>query len=192
MSWNELTGWEIRALIDDSDPDKGDLNLLDELRIYLGLDEQNFAILMSGIAITVLLLCLIVLSTMSVNAVKWAGRKRRKVIVGNIILEDDVVDIVEPSDIEIKSSEIELIDMELTEGSNIRKERRQERMNASSVNEETASNTPEIIMPPPVNTTFPMPQINRLVVCPDCSSRFEVSIGLKMIKCPICDVRIDL
>ncbi|MDE0953552.1 MAG: S8 family serine peptidase, partial [Candidatus Poseidoniales archaeon] len=192
LSWNELTGWEIRALIDDSDPDKGDLNLLDELRIYLGLDEQNFAILMSGIAITVLLLCLIVLSTMSVNAVKWAGRKRRKVIVGNIILEDDVVDIVEPSDIEIKSSEIELIDMELTEGSNIRKERRQERMNASSVNEETASNTPEIIMPPPVNTTFPIPQINLLVVCPDCSSRFEVSIGLKMIKCPICDVRIDL
>ena len=29
MTWNELSGWEIRALIDDSDADKGELILLD-------------------------------------------------------------------------------------------------------------------------------------------------------------------
>ena len=74
-------------MIDDSDPDKGELNLLDEVRIYLGLDEQNFGILMAGISITVLLLCLLVLTTMSLSAVKWVGRKRRKVATGKIILD---------------------------------------------------------------------------------------------------------
>ena len=37
-----------------------------------------------------------------------------------------------------------------------------------------------------------IPQINRPILCPECSSRFEVSMGLKMIKCPICDNRISL
>ncbi len=193
MTWNELSGWEIRALIDDSDPDKGELNLLDGFRIYLGLDEQNFGILMSGIAITVLLLCLLVLTTMSFNAVKWVGRKRRKVAYGNIILEENVVDIVEPTDIEIKSSEIELIDSDQNDGAISRKERRNERQIEELATDENRVNTPVLSMPPPIiNGMAESQQINRPVVCPDCSSRFEISVDLKMIKCPICNIRIDL
>ena len=192
LTWNELSGWEIRALIDDNDPDVGKLNFLDELRVQLGLDEQNFAILMSGIAITVLLLCLVVLSTMSISAVKWAGRKRRKKASGNIILEDNVVDIVEPTDIEIKSSEIELVNSELTDGANVRKERRQERKSVVSEHQEMIAKIPAITMPIPEGNTSQIPNMNRAVICQECAARFEVSTGLKMIKCPICDARINL
>ena len=192
MSWNELSGWEIRALIDDTDPDKGNLNLLDEFRIYLGLDEQNFAILMSGVAITVLLLCLLVLTTMSFNAMKWVGRKRRRETVGRIILEENVVDIVEPTDIEIRSSEIELIDVELTDGASSRKERRNERQDSELPKGENKVNIPAFIIPSTVNEIVQNPLTSHPVICPDCSSRFEVSVGLKMIKCPICNYRIDL
>ena len=179
-------------MIDDNDPDIGELNFLDELRVYLGLDEQNFAILMSGIAITVLLLCLVVLSTMSISAMKWAGRKRRKKASGNIILEDNVVDIVEPTDIEIKSSEIELVDSELTDGANVRKERRQERKNVVPENKEMMAKMPAITMPLPEVNITQIPNMNRAVICHECAARFEVSTGLKMIKCPICDTRINL
>jgi hypothetical protein len=192
LTWNELSGWEIRSLIDDNDPDVGKLNFLDELRVQLGLDEQNFAILMSGIAITVLLLCVVVLSTMSISAVKWAGRKRRKKASGNIILEDNVVDIVEPTDIEIKSSEIELVNSELTDGANVRKERRQERKSVVSEHQEMIAKIPSITMPIPEGNTSQIPNMNRAVICQECAARFEVSMGLKMIKCPICDARIDL
>ena len=192
LSWNELSGWEIRALVDDNDPDIGSLNFLDELRVYLGLDEQNFAILMAGVAITILLLCLVVLSTMSVSAVKWMGKKRRKTVSGNIVLEDNVVDIVDPTDIEIKSSEIELIDPEFTSGANIRKERREERKNIVSVNKEIMPIMPEISIPAPNENIAQMPNMNRTVICSKCTSRFEVSMNLKTIKCPICEFRIDL
>jgi hypothetical protein len=189
LSWNELSGWQIRALIDDNDPDVGELNILDELRVYLGLDEQNFAILTAGVAITVLILCLIVLSTMSVSALKWAGRKRKKVATGNIILEENVVDIVESTDIEIRSSEIELIDVELTDGANSRKERRQDRKTVITQN--MAQPMPSAVTPT-TKSEIQIPTLNRPVLCPTCTSKFEASMELKMVKCPICDSRIDL
>jgi DNA-directed RNA polymerase subunit RPC12/RpoP len=192
LSWNEIYGWEIRSLIDDSDPDRGELNLLDEMRIYLGLDEQNFGILMAGISITVLLLCLLVLTTMSLRAVKWAGRKRRRVATGNIILEENVVDIVEPTDLEIKSSEIELIDEEMDGTSNLRKQRRNNRKISNQLDERVIESALQNIPLPPLGGIAEMPQINRIIICPDCSARFEVSTGLKMIKCPICENRISL
>ena len=198
LSWNEIYGWEIRSLIDDSDPDRGDLNLLDSMRIYLGLDEQNFGILMAGISITVLLICLLLLSTMSLSAVKWAGRKRRGVATGNIVLEENVVDIVEPTDIEIKSSEIELID-ESIEETNARKQRRDSRKKSDvwemqmqlQENQQELVTTPQNIPLPPLGVVE-MPQINRQIICSECSSRFEAYMGLKMVKCPICDNRISL
>ena len=198
LSWNEIYGWEIRSLIDDSDPDRGDLNLLDDMRIYLGLDEQNFGILMAGISITVLLICLLLLSTMSLSAVKWLGRKRTRVATGNIVLEENVVDIVESTDIEIKSSEIELIDEEIEE-TNARKQRRDSRKNTNAWNTQMQlqESKQELVEPlqkiplPPLGVAE-IPQINRPILCPECSSRFEVSMGLKMIKCPICDNRISL
>ena len=170
----------------------------DDMRIYLGLDEQNFGILMAGISITVLLICLLLLSTMSLSAVKWLGRKRTRVATGNIVLEENVVDIVESTDIEIKSSEIELIDEEIEE-TNARKQRRDSRKNTNAWNTQMQlqESKQELVEPlqkiplPPLGVAE-IPQINRPILCPECSSRFEVSMGLKMIKCPICDNRISL
>ena len=54
---------------------------------------------------------------------------------------------------------------------------------------------------PPIPTLengIPMPEIaglpplNRPVICPDCSSRFEVSTELTVTRCPICALRINL
>ena len=192
LSWNEIYGWEIRSLIDDSDPDKGELNLLDEVRIYLGLDEQNFGILMAGISITVLLLCLLVLTTMSLSAVKWVGRKRRKVATGKIILEENVVDLVEPTDIEVKSKEVELIDEDSDTGSKVRRDRRKNRNLSNQVIEIDIQNSQQSMPLPPLEPLNAIPQANRPVICPECSSRFEASMQLKMIKCPICENRISL
>ena len=36
------SGWQIRSLVDDSSPNSGDSDLLEMIRISLGLDEQNF------------------------------------------------------------------------------------------------------------------------------------------------------
>ena len=192
LSWNEIYGWEIRSLIDDSDPDKGELNLLDEVRIYLGLDEQNFGILMAGISITVLLLCLLVLTTMSLSAVKWVGRKRRKVATGKIILEENVVDLVEPTDIEVKSKEVELIDEDSDTGSKVRRDRRKNRNLSNQVIEIDIQDSQQSMPLPPLEPLNAIPQANRPVICPECSSRFEASMQLKMIKCPICENRISL
>jgi uncharacterized CHY-type Zn-finger protein len=51
---------------------------------------------------------------------------------------------------------------------------------------------PVITMPIPEGNTSQIPNMNRAVICQECAARFEVSTGLKMIKCPICDARINL
>jgi len=37
-----------------------------------------------------------------------------------------------------------------------------------------------------------LPAINKPVICPECASRFDVAFDLKMTRCPICALRIDL
>ena len=37
-----------------------------------------------------------------------------------------------------------------------------------------------------------LPPMNKPVICPECESRFDVAFELKMTRCPICAVRIDL
>ena len=94
---------------------------------------------------------------------------------------------------EIKSSEIELIDSDQNDGAISRKEITKERQIEELATDENRVNTPVLSMPPPIiNGMADSQQINRPVVCPDCSSRFEISVDLKMIKCPICNIRIDL
>ena len=44
------TGWQIRALIDDSSPTKSEDNILEQVRAYLGLDERNFNVILVGIS----------------------------------------------------------------------------------------------------------------------------------------------
>jgi len=201
-------GWVIRAVIDDSKPNTGAIDILEELRFQLGLDEGSFNILVGGIAIAVLLLCTIVLGVMSTRAVRWMGGRRRKMAQGVVMLEDDVVDVIDDDDIPVEkidtSSIVEVVgaDLEITSQ---RQDRRQRRANQ----QEVAQMSPDApnLTPPPVNQGMiaepipPMgekpplpglPPMNTPVICPECGSRFDVAFELKMTRCPICARRIDL
>ncbi|MEC9001342.1 MAG: hypothetical protein VX779_02170, partial [Candidatus Thermoplasmatota archaeon] len=135
-------------------------------------------------AITVLLLCTVILVSLSARGLRWV-RRNRGVAPGMIMLEEDVVD---DSDIkvvaEVKSDDSEEIE----------------------VVEEVVIPTPEPEMRPP---TLPLPEsstienrispetpapppLNMPVICPSCSSRFEIAMGNSSANCPVCDERIIL
>ena len=180
------SGWQIRAVIDDYDPNNVGDSILDRLRHQLGLDEQNFNILLGGFAITVLLLCTVILVSLSARGLRWV-RRNRGVASGMVILEEDVVDVVDESDIKVVaeiqpdvSEEVELVEEVIPTPV---PEMSPATLNLpdSPTNEE--GNIPEAPAPPPLN----MP-----VVCPSCSSRFEIAMGNSSASCPVCDERIVL
>ena len=102
------------------------------------------------------------------------------------MLEEDVVDVVDETDIKVvaeiqhdETEEVELI-------------------------EEPVISVPEPAMPPapalpdppaqgliPADASAP-PPINRPVICHSCSSRFEIASGNTSANCPVCDERIVL
>jgi len=194
------SGWQIRALIDDNAPNSGGGSLLDQVRHALGLDDQNFNILLGGFAITILLLCAIVLTTLSARAVRWMRGRRRTEASGSVLLEEDVVDVIDEDDIAVTTSEaddaqiVELVD--INEGAGERRERRELRSSVATA--------PEALPPLPAPETSAahealpegesappeLPPLNRPVMCPLCSSRFEVPADVKTTKCPVCDERI--
>ena len=200
-------GWVIRAVIDDSKPNTGPIDILEELRFQLGLDEGSFNILVGGVAIAVLLLCTIVLAVMSGRAIRWIGGRRRKTVQGVIMLEDDVVDVIDEDDIPVEaidtSSIVEVVDINV-ESTSPRRERRQRRTQPKMA--EISTNIPEMTQPatndgivaeplPPMGDApaLPgLPPLNKPVLCPECGSRFDVAFDLKMTRCPICALRIDL
>ncbi len=194
------SGWLIRAVVDDNDPNSGGGDLLDQLRHTLGLDEQNFNILLGGFAITILLLCAVILTTLSARGLRWMRGRRRVEASGTVLLEDDVVDVVDDADIAVKTSEaddvqlVELVDV--TEGAAGRKGRRQRRGQVAE-----APELPPLPMLPPepageaLDGTPPppeLPQLNKPVICPGCDSRFEVPLGVHITKCPVCGESIGL
>ena len=193
------SGWQIRALIDDADSDGGGGSLLEQVRHALGLDEQNFKILLGGFAITILVLCAIILTTLSARAVRWMKGRRRTEASGTVMLEEDVVDVIDEDDIAVTTSEVtdaqlvELVD--INEGAGDRRERRERRSQVAAAPEPLppvpAPDAPEA---PPEGALVPpeLPPLNRPVMCPSCSSRFEAPSDVKMAKCPVCDGRIDL
>lgn len=200
-------GWVIRAVIDDSKPNTGPIDILEELRFQLGLDEGSFNILVGGVAIAVLLLCTIVLAVMSGRAIRWIGGRRRKTVQGVIMLEDDVVDVIDEDDIPVEaidtSSIVEVVDINV-ESTSPRRERRQRRTQPKMA--EISTTIPEMTQPatndgivaeplPPMGDApaLPgLPPLNKPVLCPECGSRFDVAFDLKMTRCPICALRIDL
>ena len=194
------SGWLIRAVVDDNDPNGGDGDLLDQLRHALGLDEQNFNILLGGFAITILLLCAVILTTLSARGLRWMRGRRRVEASGTVLLEEDVVDVVDDADIAVKTSEaddaqlVELVDV--TEGAAGRKGRRQRRGQMVEAPElsplpmlppEPAGEALEGTQPPPE-----LPQLNKPVICPSCDSRFEAPLDVQTTKCPVCGESIGL
>jgi hypothetical protein len=118
------------------------------------------------------------------------------------MLEEDVVDVIDEDDIAVTTSEVtdaqlvELVD--INEGAGDRRERRERRSQVAAAPEPLpplppvpAPDAPEA--PPEVALVLPeLPLLNRPVICPSCSSRFEAPSDVKMAKCPVCDGRIDL
>ena len=201
-------GWVIRAVIDDSKPNSGPVDILEELRFQLGLDESSFNILVGGVAIAVLLLCTIVLGVMSGRAIRWMGGRRRKQAEGIVMLEDDVVDVIDEDDLTVKtidtSSIVEVVEAD-AEKTSPRRDRRQMRAINAEMNEipppipgmiQPTTNQGRIAEPlPPIGEAPALPELppmNKPVICPECGSRFDVAFELKMTRCPICAARIDL
>ena len=201
-------GSVIRSIIDDATGNKETGDILEQLRFTLGLDEGSFNIILGGVAVAVLLLCTIVLAVLSGRAIRWMGGRRRTRAEGVVMLEDDVVDVIDEDDITVEaidtSSIVEIVEEDSDSGSS-RRERRQRRADVAEM-AEMAPPMPGMIPPPPAEGAIaqplpPMgetpalpglPPLNRSVVCPDCASRFEVGMDLKMTRCPICALRIDL
>ena len=195
-------GWVIRAIIDDSSPVTQPGDIIEQIRLSLGLDEGSFNILLGGIAIAVLLLCTIILGVLTARAIRWRSGRRKKEAEGVVILEEDVVDVIDEDDIAVEevdtSSIVEVVDD--SENTNISRRSRREKR---AIEAQIADNLPlpmDAEMPPipTLENGIPMPEIaglpplNRPVICPDCSSRFEVSTELTVTRCPICALRINL
>ena len=106
---------------------------------------------------------------------------------GMVILEEDVVDVVDESDIKVVaeiqpdvSEEVELVEEVIPTPV---PEVSPTLLNLPDSPTDQHENIPEAPAPPPLN----MP-----VVCPSCSSRFEVAMGNSSASCPVCDERIVL
>jgi hypothetical protein len=193
------SGWLIRAVVDDNDPNGDGGSLFDELRHALGLDEQNFNILLGGFAITILLLCTVILTTLSARGIRWMRGRRNFQAMGTVLLEEDVVDVVDDTDIAVKTSEeddVQLVELvEVNEGAEGRRGRRQNREQITDVPE-----LPPMPIPPPepddkIPEAAYLPpelQLNKPIICPECDSRFEAPLDIQATRCPVCGDNIVL
>jgi hypothetical protein len=193
------SGWLIRAVVDDYDPNGDGGSLFDELRHALGLDEQNFNILLGGFAITILLLCTVILTTLSARGIRWMRGRKNFQAAGTVLLEEDVVDVVDDTDIAVKTSEeddVQLVELvEVNEGAEGRRGRRQNRDQITDIPE-----LPPMPIPPPESdvkipeVAYPPPelQLNKPIICPECDSRFEAPLDIQATRCPVCGDNIVL
>jgi hypothetical protein len=194
------SGWQIRAVVDDHDPNSGGGSLLDQLRHALGLDEQNFNILLGGFAITILLLCAVILTTLSARGIRWMRGRRKIEVSGTVLLEEDVVDVVDDADIAVKTNvedDANLVELvEVNEGPVGRQGRRRKRS-------QMVAEVPELPPTPipaqePDAEAFEVPlsppelQLNKPVICSECDSRFEAPLDIRAARCPVCGVNIAL
>ena len=138
---------------------------------------------------------------MATRAVQWASGKSRRRVTATVILEEDVVDVIEETDIPIKSSDVELVEEIMTpetRGSSERRKRREYRSTGSALTnlpeiEDSVSYSPPIPMHiPPVPLPVPPGNLNRRVTCHNCNCMFEVETGLTRARCPVCGKRIEL
>ena len=107
-------GWQIRTLIDDGSSERGG-SIADQLRSSLGLDQESFEILLIGVALAVLILGMVTLVGLSAQGFRWIGRKRSIDTGSNVIMEDDVVDLVEESDLAVGVDLVEIVDTDEAE-----------------------------------------------------------------------------
>ena len=190
-------GWQIRTLIDDGASERGG-SIADQLRSSLGLDQESFEILLIGVALAVLILGMVTLVGLSAQGFRWIGRKRSIDAGSNVIMEDDVVDLVEESDLAVGVDLVEIVDAdeaESEEGGRSSRMARRARRNAENSHDEIAegflvkpSEAGDVAVMPVPETAHSGFQIS----CPNCQSRVITEPGVISAKCPICDTKIDL
>ena len=189
-------GWQIRTLIDDGASERGG-SIADQLRSSLGLDQESFEILLIGVALAVLILGMVTLVGLSAQGFRWIGRKRSIDTGSNVIMEDDVVDLVEESDLAVGVDLVEIVDTdeaESEEGGRSDRMARRARRNAEDSHDES---TEESLMEPSEAgevTVMPVPEMTQSgfqISCPNCRSRVITEPGVSTAKCPICDKKID-
>ncbi len=194
------SGWLIRAVVDDHDPNNDGGSLLDQLRHTLGLDEQNFNILLGGFAITILLLCTVILTTLSARGIRWMRGRRKVEASGTVLLEEDVVDVVDDADIAVKTGaedDVNLVELvEVNEEFEGRRSRRRKRIQMATEAPELPS-TPTLPSEhdaevPEVPFSPPELQLNRPVICSECNSKFEAPLDIRAARCPVCGENIAL
>ena len=121
-------------------------------------------------------------------------RGRRSIqATGTELLEEDVVDVVDDTDIAVKTSDeedVQLVELvEVNEGAEGRRDRRQKRGQIADIPElppmpippsESDDKIPESAYHPPDL------QLNKPIICPECDCRFEAPLDIKAARCPIC------
>ena len=191
-------GWQIRALIDDEGSNRGG-SLSDQLRSSLGLDQESFEILVIGVALAVLILGMVTLVGLSAQGVRWVGRRSSIDEESNVVMEDDVVDLVDESDLSIGPDEIEIVHNEQLEefdesGRESRKARRERRKTGIAEPSEPADNQSidsdiEVLDSPPIGIANP---VVGQISCYTCGSKFVTEPGISSTKCPVCNSKIEL
>jgi subtilisin family serine protease len=187
-------GWQIRSLIDDAFSKNNDISALDWFKIQLGLsnNDQEFRILIIGVSVTVLILCIIIIATMSTQGMKWVSEKRKKRIKSSVKLEDDVIDVIEEDDLMISSAEIDSIEL-ISEDDPIdnKKSRRLRRISRMEKDQKGHAEvfSVKITDGQEIKDTIVN---NNQIICHTCNSKFEIIIGISSIRCPVCQERIDL
>ena len=185
-------GWQFRTLIDDGSHG-GSADLSDQLRSSLGLDKGSFEILLIGVAFSVLLLGAVTLTSMSIQGIRWAGRKRVGEDESNVMMEDDVVDLVGDSDLSVGMDEIEMVENkpeEITggssEGAEGRRARRERRTMKAEETEGLEIQNDSQGIPRLEENLNPLQIAGNQLVCPSCGSRIVTDSSMTSTKCPIC------
>jgi hypothetical protein len=190
-------GWQIRTLIDDGSSKRSG-SLSDQLRSSLGLDQESFEILVIGVALAVLILGMVTLVGLSAQGVRWVGRRGAIDKDASVVMEDDVVDLMEGSDLSVGSDEIEIVqddsnDDVAVSGRDSRRARRGRRNSEEDgVLDTTDSGTIEPVLEIQMPNPPMAPPIAGQITCPGCKSRFATEPGFMSMKCPVCGSKIDL
>ena len=147
---------------------------------------------MIGVALSILILGIVTLAGVSAQGLRWAGRRSTVNKDDTVVMEDDVIDLLEESDLKVGPLEVEIIDSaDNLEPSNIRKERRSRR--ASEQDEapyEDKVVVSEDIMNGPILPEIPA--TGGQISCSECGSRIVTRPGVTSTKCPVCGIRVDL
>ena len=107
-------------------------------------------------------------------------------------MEDDVIDLVEDSDLMVSPMEVEIVDSAADlESSNTRRERR----NRRALEKEEALHEEQMVVSEGVvdESILPeIPAIGNQMSCRECGSRIVTKPGVMSTKCPVCGARVDL